>query len=208
MHKNYGKDYSLIDSRPYLQVVSKKTCNTCGDEKDIDQFGKRPESRDGRNTQCSKCINDKQAAIREKRKDPFVDQPSVIYELHWSGQVMKSKDLKALRDIEKTIPEECEMYKIIPSRMTSIPKSKKEVMMTTPCHRYKHQATKEILPFKDAEKAYELKERGRPLVFIAKALNVSPEKLKLTMIQYETTNSEKEYETVQPHEKFILVVLK
>lgn len=54
-HLQYGKEYyQKIYSQPKI-VVEKKTCRKCGIEKDIHQFHKKNQNKDGYSNVCSEC---------------------------------------------------------------------------------------------------------------------------------------------------------
>lgn len=69
----------------------------------------------------------------------------------------------------------------------------------------KKPGTREILPYKDVEKAYEIIQRMSRAT-AAKRLYCSPDKLKLSLEHYENTDDQDQYEHLQPYDKLNLVI--
>jgi hypothetical protein len=171
------------DQLEEVKNLREKVCTGCGDKKNLNCFGRRPQSKDGRETRCLDCHKIRQAAYRAERK-PF--------ELHVGGQVFKSNDPEQLKKIAACIPEKCELYEVFQSIMSQIPVEEKKKIIHHP---------KAVLSFREVEKACDMLNRGKTRRIIADYLHCSTDKLRISVNHYVATSSRDEYEKTEPKEK-------
>lgn len=68
-----------------------KTCNKCLLEKEDTEFGKKKQCRDGLNSQCRQCVNDKYIENKEKKKEYHLKNKDRVKERH-KEYYIKNKD--------------------------------------------------------------------------------------------------------------------
>lgn len=71
-----------------------KTCNKCNIQKDLNDFHKKPNTRDGRDSRCKSCVSKYKKHQNAKLKSKNSKQIHVLVEVRGTGKV--STDFYAL----------------------------------------------------------------------------------------------------------------
>jgi hypothetical protein len=162
-----------------------KVCTGCGLKKNIQMFGKRSMSVDGREARCLECHKIRQAKYRAQRK-PF--------ELHVNGMVFRSKDVTHLERLAAM--RGGKIFEVYRSNMNKVPhdfdieRIPKDVTST---ERPRHVA-RELLTYSDVQKAAQMVSRGKTRSVIAKALHCSLDKLRTSLAHYHMASNQQDYE--------------
>jgi hypothetical protein len=127
------------------------------------------------------------------------------FELHCDGQILHSTNLNYLIELAQTIPYETVLYKIVQSKF---PSDTCETKIVTRKPKRFTAGVKEILPYKDAQRCWELEKKGKSRIEIARQMYCSTDKLRITMQHYDYTMSQDEYENTQPFKKINLLISK